>query len=255
MDLAGVNQQQFGWRDWPTIFDALPALEGQLVLDLGCGVGDLASEFVKRGARVIGIDANEELLSVARSRRLANAEFWSGDVQTLPDLQPTADGIWCSFTTDYFPNLPAVLTAWRNNLKPEGWIALTEIDDLFGHEPLSVEVKALFNTYAEAALKAERYDFQMGRKLKAHLERAGFLVSKVLALNDQELSFSGPACPNVMDAWRSRLDGMKLFHNCCGTRFEQIREEFLGCLMRPDHTSVASVRFCLAKNNCRVGVR
>jgi SAM-dependent methyltransferase len=183
MDLAGVYKQQFSWRDWPTIFDALPALEGQLVLDLGCAVGDLTGELVKRGACVIGIDTNEELLSVARSRQLANAEFRSGDVRTLPDLQPAADGIWCSFTTAYFPNLPTVLTAWRNNLKPEGWIALTEIDDLFGHEPLSVEVKALFNTYADDALKAERYDFHMGRKPKAHLERAGFIVSKVFTLD------------------------------------------------------------------------
>ena len=248
MDLPGVYKQQFGWRDWPTIFDALPALEGQLVLDLGCGVGDLTAEFVARGARVIGIDANEELLSAARSRQLANAEFRSGDLRTLPDL-PAVDGIWCSFATAYFPDLPTVLTAWRNHLKPGGWIALTEIDDFFGHEPLSPEVKALFNAYAADALEAGRYDFHMGRKLRAHLEKSGFMVSKDFAVYDQELSFSGPAHPNVVDAWRTRLDGMKLFHSFCGTRFDGVRDEFLGCLVRPDHTSVASVRCCIATNS------
>jgi hypothetical protein len=38
MSLAGEYKQQFGWRDWPTIFDALPSLQGQTVLDLGCVV-------------------------------------------------------------------------------------------------------------------------------------------------------------------------------------------------------------------------
>src|SRR5690242_18645134 len=126
MHLADVYQRQFGWRDWPTIFGAMPALQGQLVLDLGCGVGDLTAELVKRGARVTGFDASEELLSAAGSRQLANTEFRFADLRTLPDLQLAADGIWCSFTTAYFPTLQAVLAAWKNNLKPGGWIALTE---------------------------------------------------------------------------------------------------------------------------------
>jgi SAM-dependent methyltransferase len=249
MSLASEYQRQFGWRDWPAIFDALPLLQGQLVLDLGCGVGDLAAEFVARGARVIGIDMNEELLCEARSRQLVNAEFRMGDLRTLQDLKRAVNGIWCSFTTAYFPDLGTALAAWTSNLKPNGWIALTEIDDLFGHEPLSVRAKALFRAYAEDALAAARYDFHMGRKLRNNLERAGFTVSKVLTLGDQELSFTGPARPEVLDAWRIRFDRMKLFRDFCGASFEQVREEFLGCLMCADHSSVARVCCCIANKS------
>lgn len=35
MGLASEYKKQFGWREWPAIFDALPPLEGQTVLDLG----------------------------------------------------------------------------------------------------------------------------------------------------------------------------------------------------------------------------
>jgi ubiquinone/menaquinone biosynthesis C-methylase UbiE len=70
------------WRAWSTIFDALPPLRGQTVLDLGCGVGDQAAELVARGARVIGVDMNDELLRTARSRRLENSEFRKGDLRT-----------------------------------------------------------------------------------------------------------------------------------------------------------------------------
>ena len=109
-----------------------------------------------------------------------------------------------------------------------------------------IRAKALFRAYAEDALAAARYDFHMGRKLRDHLERSGFKVSKMLTLADQELSFSGPARPEVLDAWRNRFDRMKLLRDFCGADFEQVREEFLDCLMRADHSSTATVYCCIA---------
>src|SRR5882724_1765757 len=102
MSLANEYKRQFDWRSWPTILDALPSLQGQTVLDLGCGVGDIAAEFVARGACMIGIDVNEELLDFARSRQLAHAEFRTGNLRRCPDLGIAADGLWCSFTAAYF---------------------------------------------------------------------------------------------------------------------------------------------------------
>ena len=136
MSLSSQYKRQFGWRDWASVLKGLPPLHGQTVIDLGCGVGDLAAELVARGARVIGCDINEEFLREARSRQLSNAEFRMVDMRSLPDLGVMADGLWCSFTAAYFTDLPTALLAWARNLKSGGWIALTEIDDLFGHEPL-----------------------------------------------------------------------------------------------------------------------
>lgn len=246
MSLSSDYKRQFGWRDWPSILNELPSLHGQTVIDLGCGVGDLAAELVARGARVIGCDMNEELLREARSRQLSNAEFRMVDLRSLPDLGVTADGLWCSFTAAYFTDLLTSLAAWARTLKSEGWIALTEIDDLFGHEPLSGRTKALLSAYAEESFAAGRYDFHMGRKLKDHLERAAFTVSKALILQDQELSFSGPASPEVLDAWRARFNRMKLLRDFCGPNIDQVQEEFLGCLMRADHRSTAKVYCCIA---------
>ena len=245
MSLVSEYQRQFAWRDWPTIFGALPALSGQRVLDLGCGVGDQAAELVARGAYVIGIDANEELLREARSRRLVDAEFRHADLRKFA-LDDPVDGLWCSFTAAYFPDFGAVLDNWKRQLRPGGWIALTEIDDLFAHEPLSEQVRSLFDAYERDALAAERYDFHMGRKLRSHLERVGFAVSRALTLGDRELSFQGPADPEVVDAWRARLDRMRLLRELCGTEFESLREAFLGCLAHAGHSSGAKVYFVLA---------
>jgi trans-aconitate methyltransferase len=75
-------------------------------------VGDQAAEIVARGARVIGIDVNEELLREAQSRQLQNAEFRMGDLRRAPNLAVAVDGIWCSFTAAYFPDFPAAFAAW-----------------------------------------------------------------------------------------------------------------------------------------------
>ncbi len=246
MTLASDYKRQLGWRDWPGVLDALPPLAGTTILDLGCGVGDLAAEFVARGARVIGVDMNDELLHEARSRGLVGAEFRCHDLRTPLELDAPVDGLWCSFTAAYFVDLPAALALWVNDLRAGGWIALTEIDDLFGHEPLSACTKSLFDGYAREALAAARYDFRMGRKLPDHLQRAGFAVSKALTVRDQELSFDGPAPPDVLEAWRNRLDRMTLLRGFCGDDFEPLRGEFLSCLVRPDHRSLAKVCFCSA---------
>ena len=104
----------------------------------------------------------------------------------------------------------------------------------------------MLSAYAEEGRAAGRYDFHMGRKLRDYLERAAFTVSKTLILQDQELSFSGPASPEVLDAWRARFNRMKLLRDFCGPNIDQVQEEFLGCLMHADHRSTAKVYCCIA---------
>jgi putative AdoMet-dependent methyltransferase len=50
------------------------AKEGDLVLDIGTGTGNLAALFLERGCRVIGLDPSAKLLRVAEQK----AEEWDG---------------------------------------------------------------------------------------------------------------------------------------------------------------------------------
>jgi trans-aconitate methyltransferase len=73
--LSREYRGQCAWRPWARILGELPPLAGSTILDLGCGPGDRAAELAARGARVIGIDTNEELLREARARQLPGVEF------------------------------------------------------------------------------------------------------------------------------------------------------------------------------------
>lgn len=71
-------------------------------------------------------------------------------------------------------------------------------------------------------------------------------MSRVLCLDNQELSFQGPARPEVVEAWRARLERMKLLRDLAGPDFPALRDDFLTCLQRADHRATATVSFVLA---------
>ena len=247
MTLADEYRRQWEWRRLPSILDELEPLAGQRVLDLGCGAGDVARELGARGARVVAIDGQRELLTGARAR-CGGASFLQADLRRLPLGDGAAfDGLWCSFAAAYFPSLSERLEDWGGRLRAGGWIALTEVDDLFGHEPLSERTRAILRAYADDALAAGRYDFQMGRKLRAHLEGAGFDVVGERELDDGELSFPGPAPAPVLEIWRDRLDRMRFLHEHCGASWEDVRAELLAALAHGGHRSLARVRCCIAR--------
>lgn len=244
MTLSDEYQQQYRWRPWPHVFAALPPIAGKTVLDLGCAIGQQAAELDARGARVIGVDSSAELLAVAR-QQVPEAIFLQGDLAAL-SLELTVDGIWSSFVPAYFPELGPVLEQWLAHLAPGGWIALTEVDDLFGHEPLGARTASLLEGFTAISRARARYDFHMGRKLHGLLEAAGLRVQRELVLEDQELAFQGPAAPGVIDAWSARFARTPALQEYCGERFAATRDDFIACLGRADHRSSARVFCCIA---------
>src|SRR5271169_1834632 len=63
---------------------------GMAYLDVGCGSGLAAQIAAKKGARVSGIDAAEELLAIARERT-PKGDFRAGDLEELPYADKSFD--------------------------------------------------------------------------------------------------------------------------------------------------------------------
>lgn len=69
----------------------LDPLAGKRILDVGCGTGVLARSLSARGARVTGVDPNEEALAVAR-QAVPTAAFYPVGAQKLPFANHSFDG-------------------------------------------------------------------------------------------------------------------------------------------------------------------
>ena len=89
----------------------------------------------------------------------------------------------------------------------------------------------------------------MGRKLAAYAIQSGFAVVNEMTFADAEFSFDGPAHPGVVESWRLRFDRMKQLRRYCGSQFEDVKKEFLDCLVNPDHRSDSLVFLCVARSH------
>ena len=64
--------------------DALGAVAGRFVVDIGCGAGACSVDLARRGARVLGVDLSADLLEVARGRsRGLDISYHCGDAVSL----------------------------------------------------------------------------------------------------------------------------------------------------------------------------
>jgi ubiquinone/menaquinone biosynthesis C-methylase UbiE len=108
--------------DGTVLQDAVDMLQpSALVLDLGCGPGQVASFAVKRGCRAVGIDLTPEMLGVARQLDPQLALI-NATLLRLPVRDGGADGAIAWFALHHLPRslLGAALGQVRRVLRPGG---------------------------------------------------------------------------------------------------------------------------------------
>ena len=106
---------------------------GEMVLDIGCGVGFLTHEMalqVGKSGKVIGLDKNPIMISHARKRckNLKQTEFYEGDAGKLPVDDQTLDAVSCTQVLLYVKDVPNVLAEIKRILKPGGRLVIVETD-------------------------------------------------------------------------------------------------------------------------------
>lgn len=99
-------------------------LEGLAALDVGCGGGLVAEPLARMGARTVGIDAGEQVITVAREHAEAQGlsiDYRAGDVVELARNFPRQfDLVTCLEVVEHVADRPAFLAALHDLLKPGG---------------------------------------------------------------------------------------------------------------------------------------
>jgi ubiquinone/menaquinone biosynthesis C-methylase UbiE len=250
MTLVEEYRNQNTWRNWESYIECLPIGRNETILDLGCSYGFVTKLLAQRASRVIGIDLNSELLNEARKENGAiNIQYIDANLKNLEDVPlPLADGIWSSYSVAYFPDFAPVLDHWLQLLKPNGWIAIVEMSDLFGHFPLSNWTRSKFKEYYERQRRNNIYDFEMGSRIKDYLVNSGLEIIFEENRSDLELAFNGPADKQILIAWENRLDRMRSLQDFFGDElFQKVKIEFLECLASQEHTCNTEVKFIIAR--------
>ena len=150
---------------------SLGSLDGLDVLDLGCGDGVLTKHLLARGARVVGVDASDNLVAAARSAGI--------DAHVVDGRELTFDGefdlVFSHAALHWMKPPEPVLRGVRKSLRPGGRF----VADMGGSGNVAHEAAAL-----EAALDRRGYRgsdanpwfFPEPDEYRRLLQEAGFSV-------------------------------------------------------------------------------
>ena len=109
----------------PLLCDAADVGPGQEVLDVACGTGIVARTAAGRVApagRVVGVDLNEAMLTVAR-RVAPDLDWREGDAAALPFPDGGFDRVLCQMALMFFPDRAGALREMGRVARPGGAVA------------------------------------------------------------------------------------------------------------------------------------
>lgn len=143
-----MSNLQFGWQDLATEMDQVSALfwraneklvqlgklhNKAIVLELGCGAGDVARSAVGQVTlgRVVGIDAAANLVELAKQRHTGfpNLSFHHHDAHVLKFKSNAADVVYGRHVLPFFDDPQKVLDRSFDVLKPGGRAAFMHLGD------------------------------------------------------------------------------------------------------------------------------
>jgi SAM-dependent methyltransferase len=130
LEIAEIYESKFVpalFADWaPHVVEMGDVAVGQSVLDVACGTGVVArtaAERVGSGGRVVGVDLNESMLTVAE-RVCQDVELRRADVTALPFEAATFDVVLCQMALMFFPDPRAAIREMGRVVKPQGTVVV-----------------------------------------------------------------------------------------------------------------------------------
>ncbi len=99
------------------VLEWLNAQVGEFILDLGCGDGQLTQRIAATGAHVLGVDASQEMVAVARERE---TEAEQANAESLPFHDATFDAVFSNAALHWVRDQDAMLAQVHRVLKPGG---------------------------------------------------------------------------------------------------------------------------------------
>lgn len=168
------------WKD--AMMDWLAPRDGQRLLDVAGGTGDIAFRFLKRapGANAVVLDMTEPMLVEGRKRAEAESlsdrlDWITGDAMALPFEDQSFDVYTISFGIRNVTRIPDALTEAFRVLKPGGRLMVLEFSQLPNQG-----LQSLYDAYSYNVIP------RMGQLIAGDKDSYQYLVESIRRFPDQE---------------------------------------------------------------------
>jgi len=172
------------FAQWGHVVTAIAGVgPGMSVLDVGCGTGALtfaAAEVVAPKGRVVGLDANPEMLAVA-SAKPGDIQWQHGTAEALPFDDNCFDAVVSQFAMMFFAGRAEALREMKRVVKPGGTVAVAVCGDVDLSPGYSVFASLLDRLFGRDVGDAFRAPFVLGNveQLRAIAEAADIAGASV----------------------------------------------------------------------------
>ena len=170
--------------EWRNMLEWLDPKEGERILDIACGGGNLSLKIAEKGCEVYGIDISEKAINSAKrlaEREKIACEFEVGSAEDLPYPDRYCDKVICSSSLEHFKDDIKALKEMHRVLKPNGGVVLTT--DSFTY-PVRDELREMHREIAYVV------NYYTAETLKERFEIAGFEMTRSnYLLNSRLTSF------------------------------------------------------------------
>ena len=199
---------------------------GSAVLDVACGTGigaRLAAASVGRSGRVVGVDADDAMLAVARKtgggREDAPIEWRQANAAALPFPESAFDHVLCFEGLQFFPDRPAALLDLRRVLRPGGTFVGTVWGPLAQNPAYEALAEALRHFVSAEAGSLRPFTLTDAAAIRSLVGAAGF---DEVSVKRETLTFTAPSAETFVD-WAA-VGGPTIRHNLALLAADRRRE-------------------------------
>lgn len=213
---------------------------GQEVLDVACGTGILARTavpLVQPNGRVVGLDVNEGMLSVARQKSAA-VDWRHGRAEALPFVNGSFDAVVSQFGLMFFADRQLALREMVRVLKENGRLAVAVWDSLENTPGYAAVVDLLERLFGAKVAEGLRSPYVLGHT--AELE--ALFVGLPLAGLRVETQPGSARFRSIADWMFTDIRGWTLADVLDDAQFEQLLAE-AEVVLRPFLTPDGTVQF------------
>ena len=149
----------------PNMVRLLDIKKGMTLLDIACGQGLFSRVFADMGARVMGGDAAEALIHIAKAKKGSAIEYHVAPADNIPFVKDKAiDAVTIILSLQNIENIQGVFKEATRVLKPAGRLLMVLNHPAFripkasswGWDPSAVSVQAPLKNSRNAAVKKEK---------------------------------------------------------------------------------------------------
>jgi SAM-dependent methyltransferase len=133
-----------------------PGRAARVLVDVGCGTGFLSAGLAGMAEKVIGVDASQAMLEVARENLhaldLHNVELLQGSVDRLPLIESIGDAVFANMVLHHAPDPQLMVQEMVRVTKPQGRVVITDMDS-HTNDWFRVEMADVWLGFTEAQVR------------------------------------------------------------------------------------------------------